>query len=137
MSDECLNLLADRLGRLTVVNLQGGETGPLRRYVRHQTLLDLAEEVLATAAFTRAWPHDGEISAILAELHRAQGEHAAAPTFHHALGVIREEYLEFEDEVRRRDIDRRCVAVELVQLGAMAVRALHDLGLMKDYGAVI
>jgi hypothetical protein len=134
--DEFINVLADRLGQLTVVCLAGHEVGPLERYVRRSALLDLAEDVLATVGRPRYASDLDALAAIVAELRRARKGHAPFPTFHHALGVVREEYREFEDAVMKADASseaRAAAAVELVQLGAMAVRALNDLGLMEDY----
>lgn len=127
-----MNELADRLGKLTVVDLVDGEAGPLERYVRRSALVELAEDVLATVGRPR-WPADhAALTAIVGELRRARKSHGEFPSFHHALGVVREEYKEFEEKVFERDVDRGAVSVELVHLGAMAVRALVDLGLTEN-----
>jgi hypothetical protein len=127
--DEIINLLADRLGKLTVVGLQGNEAGPLERYVRRSALLKLAEDVLAELGCPPWAVDQAALIAIVAELRRARKAHARFETYHHALGVVREEYLEFEGEVFKRDVDPAAVAREAVQLAAMAVRTLSDLGL--------
>ena len=54
------------------------------------------------------------------------------PKFHNAhegWGVIREEYLELEDEIRKKqeDYDLNQMRKEAIQLGAMVVRFLIDL----------
>ena len=132
-SDEIINVLADRLGKLTVVNLAGNEIGPLERYVRRSVLLDLAEDVLAAVGCPRSAKDRAAFDAIFRELERARRVHREFPTYHHALGVVREEYREFEDEVFKRDVDPAVAARELVQLAAMSVRALVDLALLEDY----
>lgn len=131
MDDKIINELADRLGKLTVVDLVDGETGPLERYVRRAELVRLARVFMLTAA-TKTTPADAKaIAAIVGELSRARKSHGKFPSLHHALGVVREEYKEFEEKVFERDVDRGAVAVECVQLGAMAVRTLTDLGLTE------
>jgi len=127
--DRTIGSIADRLGKLTVVGLQGNEAGPLERYVRRATLLELAEDVLATLGRPQ-WPADREVLiAVVAELRRARKGHGVFPSLHHALAVVREEYLEFEHEIFKRDVDPAGVAREAVQLAAMAVRTLSDLAL--------
>ena len=150
-SDEIINVLADRLGKQTVVNLAGNEIGPLERYVRRTALLDLAEDVLATGSSLCCEPDGNALAAsghrggarsamdraafdaIFRELERARRVHREFPTYHHVLGVVREENREFEDEVFKRDVDPAVAARELVQLAAMSVRALVDLALLEDY----
>lgn len=48
---------------------------------------------------------------------------------HEGIAVIREEYLELEQEVFRHDIDRDAIYAEMVQLAAMCRRCAEDLGL--------
>lgn len=68
----------------------------------------------------------GEVSA---EWCRASGQHPAMTTVHEAAAVIREEYDEFWDEVRRKRHDNACLRTELVQVAAMCLRAIIDLEL--------
>lgn len=62
---------------------------------------------------------------------RACGLFGSIHNPHEALGVIREEYKEFEEEVfaynptKNRDT-RPAMRAELIQLAAMALRAIHD-----------
>ncbi len=69
--------------------------------------------------------------AVYQELERARRLHREFPTYHHALGVIREEYKEVEKEIFKRDAESWAVAHELVQLAAMSIRALTDLDLVE------
>ncbi len=48
---------------------------------------------------------------------------------HEGWGVIREEYLELEDEIRKRqvDYDMDKMRKEAIQLGAMALRFMVDV----------
>ena len=51
---------------------------------------------------------------------------------HEALGIIREEYAEFEQEVYRYNLNkgrdtRPAMRAELIQLAAMALRTIHDV----------
>lgn len=53
---------------------------------------------------------------------------------HEALGIIREEYVEFEQEVYRFNLrkgrdSRPEMRAELIQLAAMCIRAIADLNL--------
>lgn len=129
--DRTIDSIADRLGKLTVVGLQGNEAGALERYVRRSALVDLAGEVLAMTGPGSAVEH-AAYALIIQELERAQRLHREFPTYHHALGIVREEYKELEAEVFKRDIERWAVAHELVQLGAMVVRSLVDLNLIGE-----
>lgn len=65
------------------------------------------------------------------ELARARGAHKGLSTPHEAIAVIREEYLEAEREVFAKECDRRALRKELVQLAAMCLRAIEDLGLSE------
>jgi hypothetical protein len=74
------------------------------------------------------------------EAERAASIHGPMHSPHEALGVIREEYKEFEEEVfdfnlaKGRDT-RGKMRTELTQLAAMCLRAIHDLGLPDEKGA--
>jgi hypothetical protein len=63
------------------------------------------------------------------ELTRAQEVFPAMRSPHEASAVVREEYEEFWDEVRLKTGTRAGMRKELIQLAAMAVRAIEDLGL--------
>lgn len=70
--------------------------------------------------------------AIAQEVRRAQTKHPSSPSFHHALAVIREEYLELEREVftdgidTRREIQARA-REEAQHLAASAMRLILQL----------
>lgn len=72
--------------------------------------------------------------AVRVEAERAASIHGPMNSPHEALGVIREEYKEFEEEVfdfnlaKGRDT-RSKMRTELIQLAAMCLRAIHDLEL--------
>lgn len=77
------------------------------------------------------------------EFKRATALHGPFPTRHHALAVIEEEFIEFQEEVfknptKMREGERQKWAEdmkkELIQLGAMAVRAILDLKLEPEEG---
>jgi len=46
---------------------------------------------------------------------------------HEGWGVIREEYLELEDEIRKNPFDMEKMRHEAIQLGAMAIRFIYDI----------
>jgi hypothetical protein len=66
------------------------------------------------------------------ELHRATTLFGSITNPHEGLGIIREEYIEFENEVFRynpnknRDT-RPKMREELIQLAAMCLRTIHDV----------
>jgi hypothetical protein len=65
------------------------------------------------------------------ELRRAEGQHPPLHSAHEAIAVILEEFEEFKQEVWKRTDARDPVKMrtELVQIAAMAIRAIEDLGL--------
>jgi hypothetical protein len=65
------------------------------------------------------------------ELRRAQTQHAPLNSAHEAIAVILEEFEEFKQEVwKKRDArDPARMRAELIQIAAMAIRAIEDLGL--------
>jgi hypothetical protein len=69
------------------------------------------------------------LEAIRDELSCARRYHRNIQTVHEAIAVIREEYLEAEREVFAKRCDRPALRKELVQLAAMCVRTIEDLGL--------
>jgi hypothetical protein len=65
------------------------------------------------------------------ELGRAKRKHPDFPTLHHAMSVIREEYLELEkisftNGVSRDSILRNQLRIETIHLAATCVRLLMD-----------
>lgn len=64
-----------------------------------------------------------------AELTRAQEKFLPMHSAHEAYGVLLEELDEFWDEVKMKVQDRAAMRRELIQVAAMAVRAIEDLGL--------
>jgi hypothetical protein len=65
------------------------------------------------------------------ELARARGKHAPLNSAHEAYAVILEELDEFKAEVwkKTRERDRAHMREELIQIAAMAIRAVEDLEL--------
>jgi len=64
------------------------------------------------------------------QLERARDKHKIAIRCpHEALGVIREEYVEFEREVFRQVPHRQALLRELLHVAAMCQRAAEDLAL--------
>lgn len=64
------------------------------------------------------------------ELEKARAKFGAQRVPHESLGVIREEYLEFECEVFAQTQDKVRMLAELVQIAAMCQRAAEDLSLL-------
>ena len=62
------------------------------------------------------------------ELHDARAKHADIRVRHEALGVIAEEYREFETLVFQKNPDSDSMLKELVQIAAMCQRTAEDLG---------
>ena len=71
------------------------------------------------------------IDAVLAEAARAETLHAPMNSAHEAYAVILEEVDELWDEVKKKQSQRNNAAMrsELIQIAAMAVRAIDNLGL--------
>lgn len=71
------------------------------------------------------------VAEVAAEISRARSMFPAIYSPHEGLAIIREEYLEFEDEVwqhnlfKKRD-HRPQMRTELIQLAAMALRTILD-----------
>ena len=65
----------------------------------------------------------------LSELHRATDNHGPMHGGHEAYAVIKEELDEFWDEVKKKTPDQENMREELVQIAAMACRAVIDLEL--------
>jgi hypothetical protein len=55
-------------------------------------------------------------------------------TSHEALGVIMEEFDEFKAEVYRQTFDKVAAKKELIQVAAMCIRAIVDLGMEPKDG---
>ena len=68
---------------------------------------------------------------VVAELGRARTHHTPLNSAHEAYAVILEELDEFKAEVwkKTRERDRAAMRAELLQLAAMAIRAVEDLKL--------
>ncbi len=73
---------------------------------------------------------DTAISLVRAELDRAQAKFAAFHSGHEGYAVMREELEELWDEIKRNDPHR--ATVEAVQVAAMALRYLVDLGVFPN-----
>lgn len=69
------------------------------------------------------------VNAVQAEVFRAMNKHDSMNSAHEAKAVIEEELDEFWDEVKQRIPNRDNLREELIQIAAMAVRAIHDLEL--------
>ena len=74
---------------------------------------------------------DDILMAVLTELQGAMGGNEPMHSLHEAMGVIQEEFYEFQLEVYknpRKHPDRKELAKkELIQLAAMSIRALYDV----------
>ena len=70
---------------------------------------------------------------MLLEMDRAIGLYKSINSLHEAYAIILEEVDEFWEEVRengeRLDGDTSEMRKELIQIGAMAIRTIYDLGL--------
>jgi hypothetical protein len=79
--------------------------------------------------------HESQLSAVLEdvefETEKARDHYPNMTTAHEALGIIREEYVEFEQEVFKKQHlhDKARMRKELTQVAAMCVRAIVDLRL--------
>ena len=69
------------------------------------------------------------LAEIGAELDRATKLHGPMKSAHEAYSVILEEVDEFWDEVKKRVPDKVEMRKELIQIAAMAARAVEDLNL--------
>ena len=63
---------------------------------------------------------------------RAMAKHMPMNSFHEAYAVILEEVDEFWDEVKKKNPDKEKIREELVQIGAMAVRAIAELCIIEQ-----
>ena len=66
---------------------------------------------------------------VIDEVTRAVGKHGPMHNAHEAYGIIMEEVAEFFDEVRKQTLDHKATRKELIQIAAMACRAIIDLKL--------
>lgn len=64
---------------------------------------------------------------VLEELSRATGKYGPMNSAHEAYAVILEELDEFWNEVKKKEPDLEKMRKELVQVAAMAMRAIHDI----------
>ena len=80
-----------------------------------------------------AFSHDqafdlaSRLSEIVDEVIAAKSKHEDFNSHHEAASVIREEFEEYWEEVRRKDFDIMAARKELIQTAAMCVRALVEL----------
>jgi hypothetical protein len=75
---------------------------------------------------------DGLVQEVAAEVNRAQSLFAPINGPHEGYGVIKEEFDEFWDEVKKYNLNknrdtRPQMRTELIQLAAMALRTIHDV----------
>lgn len=66
------------------------------------------------------------------ELDRARKLYPNIHSSHEALGVILEEFEEFKDEVKKKNIDKEKMLSELVQIAAMCQKTSEDLKLYES-----
>jgi len=99
---------------------QSGHTGAVG--VQGKNIADQVKPEVATA-----------VADVHAEVERAMAIHGQLQSAHESYAVILEEVDEFWDEVKKRNENRSDQAMrkELVQIAAMAIRAIVDLGLPK------
>lgn len=71
-------------------------------------------------------------SSVLLELDKAMTKHKGMNSSHEAYAVLLEEMDEFWDEVKKQVPDKKNMRKELLQISAMAQRAILDLNLMED-----
>ncbi len=71
---------------------------------------------------------------IVQEIGRAKRKHPDCPTLHHAIAVIREEYLELEHEIFVDNKDRAAIDKEAIQLAATCIRLIMDVNLDSREG---
>ncbi len=71
--------------------------------------------------------------AVKYELQTAREKHANINNAHEASAVIREEFEEFWDEVKKREHDLGAMLNELIQIAAMCQRTAEDIGLVPHY----
>jgi len=61
------------------------------------------------------------------EYFEARMEHPTYPTYHHGAAVIREEYEELWDEVKKKEWDKKAMRKEAIQVATTAIRFVIDL----------
>jgi len=71
------------------------------------------------------------LNAVADEVQRARSKHGPMSGRHEAYAVILEELDEFWDECKKKSPDPYRLEEELIQVAAMACRALADLGLIE------
>jgi len=64
---------------------------------------------------------------LIREYAGASNKFGAFHTVHEGWGIIREEYLELEDEIRKKHHNKEKMRNEAIQLGAMAIRFIYDV----------
>jgi NTP pyrophosphatase (non-canonical NTP hydrolase) len=68
------------------------------------------------------------IGLVVNEFDKALAKHRGMQSYHEGISVIREEFEEAWDEVKKQKPDLEALKKEIAQLGAMALRFLVDLG---------
>ena len=64
---------------------------------------------------------------MLLELDKAVKEFGAFNSAHEGIAIIKEEYDELWDEIKKRDWNKADMREEAIQLGAMAIRFVFDI----------
>jgi nucleoside phosphorylase len=72
------------------------------------------------------------LNAVADELQEARAKFGPMASTHEAYAVIKEEFDEFWEELRKKRPDRENLRMELIQVAAMAIRAAVDCGLMQE-----
>ena len=66
------------------------------------------------------------------ELANSRREHGNIRSEHEAFGIMDEEWQEVRDEIHKKELDKKELLKELVQLAAMCAKTAEDLGLMQE-----
>jgi len=78
--------------------------------------------------FERDWEKFGTVvDDIWAELLRARQEHHTFTTYHHGAAVIREEYEELWEQVKKKKWNKEAMRKEAIQVATTAIRFVVDL----------
>jgi hypothetical protein len=71
------------------------------------------------------------LNAVADELMKARSKFGPMASTHEAYAVIKEEFDEFWEEMRKKNPDLVNMRMELIQVAAMAIRAAVDCNLME------
>jgi len=66
---------------------------------------------------------------VISELNEATEKFGSFNNRHEGLALIREEYLELEKEIFKKDPSKDKMTKEAIQLAAVAIRFVHDVSL--------